>query len=301
MGSLSTLSEQTADREHFMLRRLFLPMILLGMALTACGGATIPEATPTPPIVTDLQILVVSDDFAVGAPRVPFVFFDGPNRTANVSSVAIQAFDLSADPPVAVWSGPAQSFKDYEVPYWTVNPEIPREGVWGLNANVTFPDGSTNDIQFAIQVNEAFAYPTIGDAAIPTDNRTTADFELDAISTDPDPEPSFYDMTVTEALASGQPTVIMFATPAFCQTAVCAPAVDTLRAVQEDYPEGVNYIQVEIFEDFQENLVAASVQDWRLVSEPWTYVVDGDGVITGRFGGPVSPTELGDSVAAVLP
>ena len=284
-----------------MLKRVSIPLLLL-LLLSACGGsALIPEVTPTAPVVTDLQILVASDDFAVGTPRVPFVFFDGPNRTANVSSVTVQAFDLSADPPVAGWSGDAQSFNDYEVPYWTIYPEVTHEGVWGMNATVTFPDGSTNDIQFAIQVNEVFAYPTIGDPAIPTDNRTTADFDIEEISSDPEPEPSFYEMTVTEALASGQPTVIMFATPAFCQTAVCAPAVDSMKAVQATYPEGVNYIQIEIFADFQENLIAESVRDWQLVSEPWTYVVDGNGTITDRFGGPVSIAELQQAVEAVLP
>ena len=275
-------------------------LLILLLLVSACSSQNLAPVTPTTAVATNLQILVASDDFAVGISRVPFVFFDGPNRTADVTTVTVQAFDLSSDPPVAGWQGEAQSFNDYEVPYWVIYPEIPAAGVWGMNAVVTFPDGSTNDIQFAIQVDDAFNYPTVGEMAIPTENRTTPDHALQEISSDPEPEPSFYETTITQALSSGRPTVIMFATPAFCQTAVCAPAVDSLKTVHERYPDELNYIQVEIFEDFQEGIVAESVSDWRLASEPWTYVVDGSGVITGRFGGPISPQELLQAIEDVL-
>ena len=275
--------------------------LLLFWLLAGCGGAPVPEATPTAPVVTDLQVLVAGEDFAAGQPRVPFVFFDGPNRTANVSAVDITVFDLSEEPAVAGWSGPAESFNDYEVPYWTVHPEIPHAGIWGLIARTRFPDGSSNDIQFAIEVKEAYSYPTIGDAAIPVDNPTLPEAELAAISTDPEPEPALYETTITAALASGKPTVIMFATPAYCQTAVCAPAVETMKAVYGEYEETVNFVQIEIYADYQAELLAEAVAAWRLVTEPWTYVIDGDGIITARMGGPVSPRELTEALEEILP
>ncbi len=272
----------------------------LVLVLSACQAVGRPEVES--PALTELQVLVASDDFAVGRPRIPLVIFDGPQRAADLTAVTITAFDLSQDPPARRWSGEATGFSDYEVPYRTIYPEIDRPGFWGFEAAITRADGRPVVAQFALEIAEAYRYPSAGEAAIASQNRTLATGpDLARLSSDREPLPALYEMTIADALTSGRPTVVMFATPAYCQTAVCAPAVESLKQVYTAYQEQTNFIQVEIFADFQALTVDETVRQWGLTTEPWTYVIDAAGLIVARFGGPVSPREIEDALAPLLP
>ena len=70
----------------------------------------------------------------------------------------------------------------------------------------------------------------------------------DRVSTDPHPDPDFYELTVKEALAAKQPFVLVFATPAFCQSAQCGPTLDRVKAVAADAPDNVRFINVEPYQ-----------------------------------------------------
>ena len=41
----------------------------------------------------------------------------------------------------------------------------------------------------------------------------------------------------------------------------------------------------EIWQDFTEKKVFAPVAEWRLKSEPWTFVVNPDGIVDAKFEG----------------
>jgi hypothetical protein len=141
--------------------------------------------------------------------------------------------------------------------------------------------------------------PDVGDPAPPSITRTSADFDLDQISTDPNPDPEFYRLSLDEALGSGRPTVVVFATPAFCQTQTCGPMLDLAKEAKPGHPDH-NYVHVEIYEDLNgevdELVPVAAVTEWRLPSEPWLFVVDADGVVMARFEGVVSPEELEEAL-----
>lgn len=251
---------------------------------------------------SELQIFVASDDLAVGAPRVPFVLYSGPDQVADARSVHITAFDLSSDSTTPVWSGEAINYSDFEVPYWTVNPEIGRPGAWGLLADVTLQDGDKVQAQFAIQVEEKSKSPEIGEPAPPSENRTLAtEPDIARLTSGRDPVPGLYRMTVAEAIASGRPTVVSLATPAFCQTRICAPVVASVESVYAELGDQANFIHLEIYRDFDALTLADEVGEWSLSSEPWTFVLNRDGVVSARLGGPVSPRELTAVLLPLLP
>lgn len=142
----------------------------------------------------------------------------------------------------------------------------------------------------------------VGEPAPLSETRTTADHDLDDITTDPDPDPSFYEMTVAEAVESG-PSVIVFATPAWCTTQSCGPMLDQVKELSDDFPS-LNYVHVEIYENldaasFEELVLVPSVVDWQLPSEPWVFVTDDEGVVTAAFEGAASDSELASAFAAV--
>ena len=73
-------------------------LLILPLLLGACGKEEPPNQTTIssallPTLINDvlptLQVAVVSDDFAVGTPRVPFVLYDGPNRVKDAQKVKV--------------------------------------------------------------------------------------------------------------------------------------------------------------------------------------------------------------------
>lgn len=108
-----------------------------------------------------------------------------------------------------------------------------------------------------------------------------------------DPPCGMHEMSLDEALATGQPVAVMFATPQFCVTAVCGPSVATLDALRGggDWG-GMLFVHSEIFAEeptgaeVQTPLVDA-VAAWGLPTEPWFFTVGADGVIVDRLDGPM--------------
>jgi hypothetical protein len=107
-------------------------------------------------------------------------------------------------------------------------------------------------------------------------------------------------MTLTEALDSGRPTVLIFSTPAYCLTATCGPLLDTVKDLAPGYPE-VNFIHIEVYTglnqpDFAPDPAhlapAAGAAYWNLPSEPWVFVIDETGTVIARFEGAVTGDEL---------
>ena len=127
---------------------------------------------------------------------------------------------------------------------------------------------------------------------------TLANASFADLTTDPDPDARFYELSLVEALGNGRSTVLVFATPAFCQTAACGPLLTNVKAVAPGYPD-VNFIHAEVYTNLQDpdfepdaEHLAESVVQWNLPSEPWGFVIDPDGVIAARFEGTLDPVEL---------
>jgi len=145
-----------------------------------------------------------------------------------------------------------------------------------------------------------------GDQAPASETRVSADYpDLGVISSDPDPDPAMYQLSVAEAVTGGQPAVIVFATPGFCASATCGPLLDQVKSLRQTYP-GVDFIHVEIYEDLQvtdqsQLTPVSAVVEWGLPSEPWVFVVDRSGTVTASFEGAARDEELSAAIAAVAP
>jgi hypothetical protein len=62
-----------------------------------------------------------------------------------------------------------------------------------------------------------------------------------------------------------------------------------------------NFIHIEVYQEFEPLVLADEIGEWGLTSEPWTFVLDQQGMITARLGGPVSPRELLAAVNGARP
>lgn len=275
----------------------YLALLAFVVLLTACDR----EPEPVAEAVSPAQIALVSGDFALGRPRVSFALFDGPDPLANVEQVALSAVEVGVENATPVWTGTAEGYTDYEIPYWVAYPELPAAGYWGLAAEITLDDGTRIEAPFVVEVREESAAPAIGDRAPASQNRTLeTEPDLHKLSSGSDPNPALYQMTVAEALASGRPTVVGFITPGLCQTKWCAPVLDSVEAVRAGVGEQANFIHIEVYEDFQELTVVDEMAEWGLTTEPWVFVLDQDGRVAAKFNGPLSPRELNAALAPLL-
>jgi len=148
-------------------------------------------------------------------------------------------------------------------------------------------------------LSDTFA-PAVGEAAPAPVTPTADDFALEEITTDPDPDRRFYELSLDEAIGNGRKTVIVFSTPAFCQTATCGPLLEIVKSAAPDY-SNVDFIHIEVYTNLTEpdfapvpeNLAPAVLADWwNLPSEPWVFVVDEAGLVQARFEGVMAVEEL---------
>ena len=277
-----------------MLRRI---LITFALVLAACGGGGATTTTTgdgggaLPPGSTAIR---VSSDLGVGEERL-LIAIAGPageRLAAPDLPVTLEVYpegepeEGQTVPGTFMWAVPEVSGM------YRADVEFDRAGVWMVV--VTPEDGAPLD-PVAVGVAEDTLTPAVGTAAPASDTFIAADVaDLAEITTDPEPDPRFYQVSVADAVASGDPTVVVFATPRFCQTAVCGPTLDGVKEIAASYPN-VNWVHVEVFTNLDDPdalAVVPAAVEWGLPTEPWVFVVDGDGVVRGRFEGVVSREEL---------
>lgn len=259
------------------------------LVAAACGGSSnfaIVSSSPASIGTGDQRVLLAEVDpntngFVGGEDEEVTVEFTGPGGESQ--TVATKW----------VWS--IEGVRGFLV----ARPNFDSPGTW--TAAISSPRGTTAATSFT--VSGTLAIPEVGQPAPASETRTRADFELTEITTDPNPDPSFYDLTVAEAVTNGTPSVIVFATPAFCQTATCGPTMDIVKAAAAAQPN-MDIVHVEVFENIDSEGAGAlievpAVTEWGLPSEPWVFVVGSDGLISDRFEGALSVDELTTAMALV--
>jgi hypothetical protein len=261
--------------------------------------------------------VIASSELIVGANRFLFTVVDqqsnpiaSPDLTTKVAF-----YDLAKDPaaPVSSTAGRFLWAIPNERGFYVTDATFSEAGEWGAEITSTPKSGSPSTARIRFQVEQKGSTPAIGSPAPSSPTPTLADVggDIHRISSDPNPDPTFYQTSEPDALAAHKPFVLVFATPAFCQSRVCGPTLDGVKNVAKQEP-GVTFINVEPYElDFvngqlQPKLDAKgqlqpvkSVDDWGLQTEPWIFVVDGNGIVRGSFEAVVGQDELKAAIDAV--
>jgi hypothetical protein len=268
------------------------------LVLAACGGGNRPSTIPNSAFP-----VVANADLAVGPQRV-LVGIVTPDGTSLASP------DLPVELDIFPQDEPAAGFAVEGVFIWTV-PDVrglyraqvnfDRPGVWMVSVHSGNDDPPTEAIPFSVAGDGLT--PSVGEPAPSVATPSGSGASLEEISTDPEPDPRFYAISLDQALASGSPTVVVFATPAFCETATCGPMLDNVKTLASDYPE-INFVHVEIYQNLDAQppdqlTVADAVLAWGLPSEPWAFVVDRDGIVTAKFEGTIDSDELTAALESV--
>jgi hypothetical protein len=171
------------------------------------------------------------------------------------------------------------SIGDGTPPFWVFTATLTEPNVYSL-----FIDGGPDDgAALQIREGEFMPVPRVGEQLPAIDTPTVDNSRGVEVICTRTPEPCpFHDVTLAQALSSGQRVVFLVGTPAYCQTAVCAPVLDALMELKNSYPDVV-FIHADVYADKTATVVAPTVQELSLTFEPVLWITDTAGTITHRF------------------
>jgi len=177
--------------------------------------------------------------------------------------------------------------------------EFPEAGDYLLTATPVGGD-IAGDAVIPVTVLADAPVPSVGDKPPASQTKTLSGgaLTLTDVTTSYQPDAELYQVSIADAVASGRPSVIVFATPAFCTSPTCGPQVDTVSELRAANPDAANYIHVELYDnpaaiqgDLSVARLVAAADEWGFTeiphwtNESWVFVLDGDGVIRQRFEG----------------
>lgn len=306
---------------HFLSRlAAVLAVLLLVAACSSGGGAAGGSATPAPTGAgsgSSPSVLptIVSSELVVGRNRIIVSFLDAsgatpvasPDRTVKVSFRGPNGEVVQAPDGTFIWA-----IENVSGVYVT-EAEFPSAGDWTADFTTAAPGAAEETIPYGFQVKQDANVVLPGEAAPSVDTPTLADVGGDVrrLSTDEHPDKAFYETSVADALAAREPFVLVFATPAFCETRTCGPTLEKVKEVAKAHPD-VTFINVEPYKTTFENgqlqpVLSASnrlqtvpaADAFGLLTEPYVFIVGSDGKVAASFELIFTIEEMDAAIAAL--
>jgi hypothetical protein len=253
-------------------RRLLLSMLALATAAVSCGT---PDKQDTAPSLSArmastwhyagapqrVEVGIIASDangihfVTQGSLDIGFAYLgtDGNGEpaagpTATASYVPVPGTDASGDAPT-ITSGARGVYEAKDVTF-------DQAGVW--RATLSFEiDGVARHLTADFPVSQTSLIPAPGMPALKTQNLTLAskgvrkgsiDSMADGSGKIPDPE--LHRWTIADAIAQRRPALVLFGTPAYCESQFCGPEVTELQRLAADHPDRAVYIHIEIWKDY---------------------------------------------------
>jgi hypothetical protein len=324
------------DQISYKLGSALLAIALLVALVAGCGSdnGTGSRSKPAPPASdfpsaqgkTLQQVLQASSgqgpvaapaasEFHVGANRFPFGIFTtaraqitdanvavyaAPGR--NLSGQAIGPFPARIEDLTTKSSFQAKTTSDdpnaAQVVYVSDIP-LDKPGPWAFAA--LFKDGSSYKYSLMPTPNPVgqLTAPAVGSKAPVVHTPTVSEVsDISQIDTRVPPD-DMHDTDLATVLGK-KPVVLLFATPALCQSRVCGPVVDIEEQVKQEFGDKVAFIHQEVYNNNQINDgPRPQMKAYGLSTEPWLFVIDKSGRISTEIEGAFSVQELEAAVHKV--
>ncbi len=313
-----------------------LALLALGLGAAGCGSSGEPER-PAPPAAefpsatgktinqvledsgakpTKLVIAPAAQAFEVGPNRYPFGVFTVANEQISDADAALYFARSEGGPvqgplPARVSSletkpayraqgteGPGEARTVYVVP----KVDFDKPGPWLAIAILKGPGGLEASRVPSPVVLRRSSVPGVGDRppAIHTPTAASVGGDLSKIDTRVPPD-QMHEVDFAEALGK-KPIVLVFATPALCQSRVCGPVVDVVQQVADEYKDQADFIHMEVYnENNAAKGIRPQLEAFNLQTEPWTFLIGSDGVIRDRIEGAYGVFELEQAMKSIVP
>lgn len=306
---------QLINRRHFLKYAGALGVLA---ALQACAPGTAPAAMPTltqgaaqvftpqPPTgltpngedlqpTKGFQAIIANSHLVIGPNRFALGLIDN-GLAVDDAQVTVKFFDLVSGTPTLRSQGSAAFFGDNlgAAGVYLTRTSFDKAGSWGVEVTAQEPGKPAKLARVGFQVLEKDTIPNIGDAAPLSKNPTLIDVAGDRskICSSVDDDSALHQINVADAVSRGRPTVILFATPAFCTSRTCGPSLQVVQGLQAKYSDRANFIHIEVYKEFKTFQLADAMLEWHLVTEPWLFFVGKDGKVAQRFEGGITQREI---------
>ena len=301
-------------------------LLSLAIAVSACssspGGGGSPEPSGGG---SSIAAEVASVDLYSGAPQRFLVgMISADNRFVTFGQVHFAfAYTGTADAPTDPQPGPEADAAYVATPatpsggdgprlslpseargiYQAEGVTFDRAGIWQVTVTADIRGVGPQSLVSAFAVGERPALPAPGQPALPTENLTvdSKDAPIGAIDSRADttgeiPDRNLHEWTIAQAVHEGRPALVVFATPVYCVSQFCGPVTNAVEALSKRYADRAVFIHIEIWRDFQNNVINKAAADWLYrngdLTEPWVYLIGPDGKILDRWGSLWDPREV---------
>jgi hypothetical protein len=303
--------------------------VAAALALGGCGGSATTAPPPSAPVEAptpaellnrpgdNSDLMLGTTDYSVGEVRITFLVLRGDNKplyrpTADVwvarrlEQPVIRHVTATLENVGAPGAdGASSAGRPPEVTnLYVAHLRLPQAGQYVVVAQPR--GGEAAQALGNLNVGTTTFSPAVGARATPSQTPTLADVGGPAhagkLTTADPPDLPLLRYSVADSLAAHTPFVLVFATPRLCQSRTCGPVVDVVDAVRRQLATTrVRFIHVEIYRN-NDPLQGKNrwVREWRLPTEPWTFLVGSDGRIVAKLEGAFSVAELGRLVRAKL-
>ena len=291
-------------------------MALISLTLAVLSYAACASDEPTPPAPADVDTLakavtvqVISTDLSVGTNRVAFALLNESGGVVSTPNVRVSA---TAPDAVGTSSQETQAtFRKWplgDLGIYTAQLDFSTAGAWELNVSIMGWGGADGSGYGILQVKQKSSTPAIGSPAPASRNKTIDDVEsLEQLTTANPPDPDLYKLTIADALALAKPVVVAFATPAYCKTATCGPQLAEIGILKERFESQASFLHVEVFDnphliqgDLERAVPVPSTEEWGLLTEPWTFLVDSNGDVAAKFEAFTTASEIEEALLRLL-
>jgi len=249
-----------------------------------------------------MSVGLVPSEMVVGPNRFAVGLFDEQGNLITDAEVHFHYYDLR-DPDKAVYESDADAQRiqspDGQTTIYTHDREFESPGLWGVEVEARLANGEAAKHRIGVEILEDSATLSPGDKAPYIHTPVLNDVGLDAsqLTSAQEPLPGLHETSLDAALDNDRPTLLLFATPAFCETRFCGPAYEMIGELQQDYADKINFVYVEVFAGLPDPAVTgwqatAGAQAFGIQSEPWVYLLAEDGTIVYRLEGLFTAAEI---------
>jgi hypothetical protein len=235
-----------------------------------------------------------SNKFVYGKSAIYFA--PTPNDRARGPFPA-PADPLVVDPPFRSQGAALES--DSIAAIYAARVRFPRPGRYAVLA-VTKAGGGLVGGAATVKVGQS-DIPAVGERPpkVSTETLASAGGNVEAIETRKPPD-DMHDVDFADVIGK-KPVVLLFATPALCQTRVCGPVTDIAAQFQKEYGDRAEFIHQEVYEDNDVNKgLRAPLRAFHLRTEPWLFTFDSDGRVAARLEGSFGNREFREAVEKAI-
>ena len=302
------------------------PLLVIQPWSDSEGESREPSATDSPPVASassgeadasPVTGILATTDLGLGPNRVSFLLA-GPTGFVRTPEVSVTSlfFPEDGSPPSARESATA---RHHVWPYgvrasYSTQLTFDTPGRWAVEIAIPEEAGDFPAVRVPLNVVRDTHTPPLGAPPPRTDNKTLRDVSsLDELTTWSTPDPQLYTSTIAEAVATRDPTVVVFSSPATCTSPTCGPQAETVSQVKDKYRSDANFIHVEVYDnphqiqgDLDNARYSPLVEAWGLtkiegyLNESWVFILDRQGRIASKYEGYASADELESGLRAVL-